>query len=461
MRRGPLALSAASILLLSLTAVSCDDGGDGIDVARVGRADVVEVVDAPATVVATAAATLTAVADGTLATLRVRPGAEVTEGQLLAVIDSPGAQRRLDQAAEALALADQAATVPAGGGAGELAATQDATDAAAGRAFDQARQAAEQLADERLREALQAQVAAAREQYQAAAAAARAAVRAVQQGVASLGSAVSALGAAQRLQAEQAYELAEATVDQLTLRAPFDGTVQLGGTGAPTGSGGLLGDLLGGAGAAGPDGAAAGGLPGGGVPGVPGGSGPPPGVDPVPAAGAPVSAGTPVLTVVDVTELGAVAQVDETDILLVEPGVTAELELDAAPGARYPATVTAVDLLPTPSARGGVAYRVRLTVQAGSAADGTAAPPPRPGMSAVAALRVGEAVGAVAVPAAAVLRLGDADVVWAVRDGRAVRTPVTVGVQGRDVVEIASGLQPGDRIVVRGADRVTEGQRLP
>ncbi|MGH3680289.1 MAG: efflux RND transporter periplasmic adaptor subunit, partial [Natronosporangium sp.] len=147
--------------------------------------------------------------------------------------------------------------------------------------------------------------------------------------------------------------------------------------------------------------------------------------------------------------------------LLVQPGVTAELELDAAPGARYPATVTAVDLLPTPSARGGVAYRVRLTVQAGRTVAGTAAPSPRPGMSAVAQLQVGEALGTVAVPAAAVLRIGDADMVWTVQDGRATRVPVTVGVQGRDLVEIVSGLRPGDRIVVRGADRVTERQRLP
>jgi hypothetical protein len=38
---------------------------------------------------------------------------------------------------------------------------------------------------------------------------------------------------------------------------------------------------------------------------------------------------------------------------------------------------------------------------------------------------------------------------------------VTVGVAGRDVVQIAAGLRPGDRIVVGGADQVTDGQRLP
>jgi multidrug efflux pump subunit AcrA (membrane-fusion protein) len=452
-RRGTIALSAASILLvLTLTAVSCDDGSEGIAVGEAGRADVVEVVDAPAAVVATAAATLTAAASGTLAELRVAPGAEVTAGEVLAVIDSPSAQRRLEQAGEALAMANQAATVPIAG-AGNLTATQQATDQAAGQAFDRAREAAGQLSDEQLRASLLAQVDAAQQQYQLASATAREAVRAVQQGVASLGSAVAALGAAQQLQAQQAYELASATVDELTLRAPFDGVVQLGGVGAAAGSSDLLGDLLGMAGGV-PD-QAAGGLP------TDPAAGPQPGVDPVPAAGAPVSAGAPVLTVVDVAELGVVAQVDETDVLLVAPGIAAEVELDAAPEVRYQATVTAVDLLPTPSARGGVAYGVRLTLGAGRAPDGGAAPVPRPGMSAVAHLRVAEAVGTVAVPAAAVLRVEGADVVWAVRDGRATRTPVTVGVQGRDLVEIVAGLRPGDRIVVAGADRVTEGQRLP
>jgi multidrug efflux pump subunit AcrA (membrane-fusion protein) len=431
-------------------AVSCDDGTAGIEVGEVGRADVVEVVDAPATVTATAAATLTAVADGTVEELWVEPGDEVDKGDILAVIDSPGAERRLEQAGEALAVANDAAAPGQVPDLTQLATAQDATDDAAAEAFDQARAAADQLADERLREALLAQVDAAQLRYEEAAATARQVVGAVQQGVASLGSAVAAMGAAQQLQAQQAYELAEATVDELTLRAPFDGVIQLGGT-ATGGSSDLLGGLLGDPGA----------LPEG-LPTVPEGSGPPPGVDPAFSPGTAVTAGAAVLTVVDVSELGMHAEVDETDVLLVEAGVTtAEVELDALPGASYPARVTAVDVLPTPSERGGVAYGVRLRLGDGTRPDGTAAPAPRPGMSAVAHLRVAEATGTVAVPAAAVLRVDGTDVVWAVRDGRATRTPVTVGVQGPDLVEVTAGLRPGDQLVVRGADLVSEGQRLP
>jgi multidrug efflux pump subunit AcrA (membrane-fusion protein) len=444
-RRGPLALSAALTIPLLLMAVSCDDRPAGVEVGEVGLADVVEVVDAPASVTAAAAATLTAVAGGTLDELWVAPGDEVAEGEILAVIDSPDAEQRLAQADQALALASQASVSPPA--RADLSATQDATDDAAADAFDQAREAAEQIADEQLREALLAQVDLAQERYEEASSAAREAVRAVQDGVASLSSAVTAMGAAQQLQAQQAYDLAEATVDELTLRAPFDGVVQLGGVSAAQTD--VLGDLLGGLGELPDD-----------LPSAPTGQEPPPGVDPALTAGSLVTAGSPVLTVVDVSELGMVAEVDETDVLLVEPGIDAEVELDAAPGARYRATVTAVDLLPTPSDRGGVAYRVRLGLAEGAWPDGSAAPDPRPGMSAVAHLRVAEAADVAAVPAAAILRVDGTDVVWAVRDGRARRTPVTIGVQGPDLVEIVAGLQPGDRVVVSGADQVAEGDRV-
>ena len=174
-----------------------------------------------------------------------------------------------------------------------------------------------------------------------------------------------------------------------------------------------------------------------------------------------VSAGTPIATIVDVARLGLAAEVDETDVLLVKAGGPATVELDAATGATYAATVRAVDLLPTTSARGGVSYRVRLDLGKGTYADGAAAPAPRPGMSAVVRLRVREAADAVTVPASAILSADGRDTVWAVRGGKAERVPVTLGVQGEDVVQVTAGLGDGQRIVVGGADQVSAGQDLP
>lgn len=465
--RVPLAALAGITVVLALTAASCQAEDDGIEIGEARRATVSEVVDAPASVVARAAATLSSPADGTLAALQVRPGDQVVAGQVLAVVDSPAAQARLHQAAQALDAARRAG----GSGSGpqtDLAGIQRATDAAAQSAFSAARQAAEKISDPALRQALLAQVDAAAQQYAAAARAAGAAVASVQRGVAAVGTAVGALAAAQRIQAQQAYDLAKSTVDALTLRAPIAGVVQLGGAGA-RGGGLSMGDLLAGGalggaaqGAAG-GAAAAGGLAAGGL--AAGGSAAGgqqlPGVADVTTVGARLTAGSPVLTVVDVSELSLVAEVDETDVLLVSAGVPAAVELDAAPGARYEATVGSVDLLPTSSARGGVAYRVRLTLGAGRFADGRSAPVPRPGMSAVAHLRVREAMDAVTVPAAAVFTVDGQDSVWVVKDGRAQRVAVTVGVPGQDLVQIVSGVGPGDRVVVGGADQISPGQRLP
>jgi multidrug efflux pump subunit AcrA (membrane-fusion protein) len=395
-------------------------------------------------VTARAAGTVSSPADGTLAELRVDAGDRVSKGQVVAVIDSPPVQQRLTDAERAL---DQASRggVPSGGGTAAFTAVRRRTDAQADAAFDAARDAAQKVSDADLKAALLKQVDAARKQYAAASEAAAAAVRSVQRGVAGLAEAVGALTAAQRLQAEQAYDLAYAAVEALTLRAPVAGVVQLGGT-APGGTASLT-DLL------------SAGASTGSVPSAPAAT--LPGVDAAVPEGAVVSAGTPILTVVDTGKLGLAADVDETDVLLVKAGGTATVELDAATGATYRATVRAIDLLPTTSARGGVSYRVRLDLGKGTYGDGRTAPTPRPGMSAVVRLRVNRATDAITVPASAIVNADGRDTVWAVQGGRAERVPVTLGVQGEDVVQVLSGIDAGQRIVVAGADQVKIGQELP
>jgi HlyD family secretion protein len=435
-------LLAAVLMLPALTAASCGDEPSTVVLGAAARGTVGEIVEAPGSVTARAAATVSAPSEGTLGDLRVADGDRVRRGQVVAVVDSPAAEQRLEAAAEALDAAGSGGGVPAGG---DVTAVRNRTDARARDAFDDARKAAGEIADAQLRAALLTQVDVAEEQYAAASAAAAAAIRSVQRGVAGLSRAVDALSAAQRVQAKQAYDLADAAVDALTLRAPVSGVVQLGGT-ATAGTPSLT-DLI------------SGGTPAAAGAGTTGGARP--GVDVAVPEGAAVGPGTPILTIVDTGRLGLAAEVDETDVLLVKAGGRATVELDAATGASYTATVRAVDQLPTTSARGGVSYRVRLDLGAGTYDDGRAAPTPRPGMSAVVRLQVREAVDAVTVPASAVISADGRDTVWTVRGGKAERVPVTLGVQGEDVVQVTAGVTDGQPIVVSGADQVRSGQELP
>ena len=438
----------AGIVLTTLTAASCG-GETPLSLGNASLGTVAELVEAPATVTAQSAVTLSAPTAGTLAALYVNSGDAVKTGRVLALIDSPEAEEQLAQAKAALDAANRARG--GFGGGADLSGLQQTTNRAAAKAFAAAREAGKRISDPGVRDALLAQAQAAQKQYDAAARAAGAAIRSVQRGVGRLSSAISALSAAQRLQAKQAYDLAKATVDALVLRAPMSGVVQLG---AVTASGSALAGVATFGAVPGRLNAAAGSLTGG----TPAGAAP--GLDGTVPVGGRVAAGTPVLTVVDTAHPGVVAEVDETDVMRVRPGLTASIEVDAAQGASYTSKVRSVDVLPTASARGGVSYRVRLSLGAGTFADGRDAPPPWPGMSAIARLRMRQANDAVTVPAAAVVSVKGHDAVWVVRNGRAEQMVVTVGVRGQGLVQIVSGVQPGQQVIVRGTDQVRQGEHV-
>jgi hypothetical protein len=82
-------------------------------------------------------------------------------------------------------------------------------------------------------------------------------------------------------------------------------------------------------------------------------------------------------------------------------------------------------------------------------------------MSAVVDLRVREARGALSVPSSAIVTSGQNATVWVVAGGHAQRRAVQLGAQGDVVAQIVSGLGEGERVVVRGADSVRQGQKLP
>src|SRR6185312_16727139 len=85
------------------------------------------------------------------------------------------------------------------------------------------------------------------------------------------------------------------------------------------------------------------------------------------------------------------------------------------------------------------------------------APPPglRSGMSAEVNIIAREEEGALLAPSEAEAEGS----VWTVRDGRAQRQPVTVGIRDLLRVQITSGLAEGDLVLVEGQDKVKPGAR--
>jgi HlyD family secretion protein len=440
-----------AVAIVAAMALAGCTGGGGADVvvAQVGRATVVEVVEAPATVAARATATLSSPADGSVAELRVHEGQQVRTGQVLLRVESPSARRDLRQARSADARAASAGATS--GPTVDLSGARQA-DAVAQRSFARARRAAERITVPAARRQALGALRVSQAQYRSARAQADDAARQLAAGIGSLSRAVAALSSAQRVQTRAAVQLARRTVSALVLRAPVAGTVSLSPPSGGAASGGDAQALI----AQLPEGlqSQAGSVLGG------SGTGSSASVDGALAEGQPVSSGEPLLTVTDASTLSLTAQVDETDVLLVRAGVPATAELDAVPDATYDSGVESVDPTPTQSSRGGVTYLVRLRLGLGRQADGTSAPAPRPGMSAVVDLRVRTARHVLAVPAAAVFRDGRRDAVWVVDHGVARERVVRLGAQGRTHVQVLDGVRLGDSIVAHGADQVHDGDSV-
>jgi len=84
----------------------------------------------------------------------------------------------------------------------------------------------------------------------------------------------------------------------------------------------------------------------------------------------------------------------------------------------------------------------------------------RPGMYAKARIVLAVRTNALVLPAAALVRQGDETFCWCVESGRAVRTPVTVGLRVGDEVEILAGLDGAQSVVRDGTLPLTEGQSV-
>lgn len=458
-RHAGIALTGV-LALAGVGLAGCSGGGStGIATASVGYSTVSQVVQASANILPKAQVGLTATSSGTLATLAVQDGQHVTAGQVLGVISSPSAQQQLAEAKKALdqaPSADSGVTDTAAGFTEAAASDQNSANAA----FAKAQQAAEKVQDASLRSALLAEIKAAKSAYSSAMDSVNAAVSAFQQGLESASQVLDALGQTTRTEDQAAVNTAQATVNALTITAPISGTVALG-NGQSSGSGvtgSEISQLL----AAAESSGSSSGLSGSSsssLTSLGSGSGSSTTATMI-SVGTPVDSGGTMFTVTDASALSVAAQVDETDVLDVHPGVKATIQLNAVPGATYQGTVTSVDPTATTSSQGSVTYTVRLSLGAGRTQDGSAAPTPLPGMSAIADLDVLTAKHALSVPSSALVINGQTTSVWILTNGAAHLKRITLGAQGDTQVQVLSGLTAGQRIVVSGADKVTDGEQV-
>lgn len=151
--------------------------------------------------------------------------------------------------------------------------------------------------------------------------------------------------------------------------------------------------------------------------------------------------GDPLVRVANLSQLVVRVRASAREVAEIEPGQPARLRSGFAEG-----QVRRVALQADPASR---LVEVEIAFPPGSGLT--------PGTLANVEVRIASREDALHVPHAAV-RDG---MVWIVgQDNLASRRPVQVGLASADRVEILSGLDPGDRVVVQGGSLLSEGARL-
>ncbi|MHB8804033.1 MAG: efflux RND transporter periplasmic adaptor subunit [Coriobacteriia bacterium] len=219
--------------------------------------------------------------------------------------------------------------------------------------------------------------------------------------------------------AETALAYAQKMLDRAEIVAPRDGIVTFSGSSGAA--------LLAGAGV----GASSGGL----------------------SEGGSVTPAAPVFTIIDLSEPAFRAQIDETDIARIEPGMSAEVMLDGFAGRTFTAEVERIGTSSVLTVTGGTAFPVWLRFRA----DGETV---LLGMNGSVEVQIETIGSAVSIPVEALLEDRSTAYVYAVQDGRARRVDIEIGTMTDTRIEVVSGLTEGDMVIVSGVGDLTDGARV-
>lgn len=168
--------------------------------------------------------------------------------------------------------------------------------------------------------------------------------------------------------------------------------------------------------------------------------------------GESVEAGQIVASVADPDHLRVRVRVDQPDLPRVNAGQRLVVSFDGLPDRKWDGRITIV----SPGLR-EVGGRQVGEIQ-GEIADPTSSLPPNASVNV--SIVVAEKKAALVIPRQTLQRDGAKRFAWVVKDGRAHRSDLTLGVIGSNEVEVAGGLSEGDRVLIPGAVPLSEGVRV-
>ncbi len=159
--------------------------------------------------------------------------------------------------------------------------------------------------------------------------------------------------------------------------------------------------------------------------------------------GSLVGPGTPVIEMVDVDPLRLTVSVDEIDVGVIEPGMVANVEVDALENVFLSARIDSISLVGNDAGDGIITYDAEIELDESD-------PRVRVGMTAEASIVIEEARNVIAVPNAFILRnreTGENTVTRLTENGEEESVNITLGLVGQNQSEIVDGISAGDILI--------------
>ena len=173
------------------------------------------------------------------------------------------------------------------------------------------------------------------------------------------------------------------------------------------------------------------------------------------SAGAASATSTPGITLLPSGGLEVFANFAEADAAKVNVGDMASVSFAALGDVAVAGTVVAIDPVSTTGTNALVTYGIRVSLN-------DAPPAVREGMTASVTITVDEVSGVVLLPQSVISQeRGETYVEVPGAEGETTRVPVTLGLKGDLGVEILSGINEGDVVVVPESDEATTSGNFP
>ncbi|MFO7941250.1 MAG: efflux RND transporter periplasmic adaptor subunit [Bacillota bacterium] len=156
--------------------------------------------------------------------------------------------------------------------------------------------------------------------------------------------------------------------------------------------------------------------------------------------------GAHITAVIDNSKMTMTVELDELDVIQVEPGMEAEVTVEALPGEVFGAQITSVDMMGSDE-EGRAVYNTQIQV---SGTNGV-----RPGMTGNAAIAIEELVDVLLVPVEAVYQDEGEARVDLLSEGEAEPRTIEIGLVSSSWVEVKDGLEEGEEVITgRSEDRL-------